>query len=196
MSGWPVLFIPWRKFRVNATLTSVLTDWPIVLFCRLLWKWLLLGPLYRRRCHHRRYLWCWQCESSFKSHGCQLSTDQYLQWNSTCGGDFPGCCSSSGWCGQSDTYCGSGHQSAYDTPSPSIASITSLTGAGVGQPTGVYTTVIPVSSCLPFADPDAGNDGSCQCSGYTGKIPIKTGSKICDYTAYTETVTPTTAPPR
>ena len=28
-----------------------------------------------------------------------------------CGGDFPGCCSTTGWCGTTDAYCGSGCQS-------------------------------------------------------------------------------------
>lgn len=125
----------------------------------------------------------------------QLNADLLLQWNSTCGGDYPGCCSGGGWCGKTDDYCGSGHQSAYDTPSPTLPTITSFTGHQQGQPTGVYTTVIPVSSCLPYAAPDSGDNGSCQCSGFDGKIPKKTGDNVCDYTAYTETVTPTTAPP-
>jgi hypothetical protein len=123
--------------------------------------------------------------------------DPCHQLNSTCGGDFPGCCSTSGWCGQSDAYCGSSHQSAFDTPTSTMPTLTkSLTGGEVGNPTGVYTTVIPVSSCVPYSDPDSGIGASCRCSGYAGNIPINTANGDCDYTRYTATVTPTIAPAR
>ncbi|THY12303.1 glycoside hydrolase [Aureobasidium pullulans] len=99
--------------------------------------------------------------------------------NSTCGGGFPGCCSTSGWCGQGDDYCGSSHQSAFDTQISAAPTMTiSLTGGQAGSPTGVYTTVIPVSSCVPFSDPDAGIGGSCRCSGYAGNLPINTANGL------------------
>jgi hypothetical protein len=102
----------------------------------------------------------------------------------------------SGWCSATQDYYGSGHQSAFDTPTTTLPLITSLTSAGAGSPTGVYTTVILVSSCIPFEDPDAGKGGSCQCSGYTENILEKTASDICDYTGYTATTTLTSARPR
>lgn len=60
-------------------------------------------------------------------------------------------------------------------------------------------TVIPVSSCLPFAAPDIGISGGCQCSGYGPILPVLAasgnGSALCGYTAVTTVATSTNSFP-
>ena len=51
--------------------------------------------------------------------------------------------------------------------------------------THANTKVTPVSSCVNAADPDQGINSGCQCSGYTGFLPVLPGTSGCRYTAVT-----------
>ena len=57
-----------------------------------------------------------------------------------------------------------------------------------------HANITPVSDCESFEDPDDNGPSGCQCSGYTGLLPMLPGTASCGYTAVTAgNVSPRTA---